>query len=48
MQRIRFSWNLLVATRRAGLALVAGALAIGFAGCKENTVEILPDAGLGY
>lgn len=48
MQRIRFSWNLPVATRRAGLALVAGALAIGFAGCKENTVEILPDAGLGY
>ncbi|WP_457063757.1 hypothetical protein [Hymenobacter sp. UYAg731] len=34
-------------TRRLGLALAAGA-AIGFAGCKENTVEVLPDAGLGY
>ncbi|MDB5270044.1 MAG: hypothetical protein JWP58_3084 [Hymenobacter sp.] len=48
MQRIHFSWNLPATTRRIGLALTAGALAIGFAGCKENTVEILPDAGLGY
>ena len=48
MQRIRFFWNLPVVTRRIGPALVAGALAIGFVGCKENTVEILPDAGLGY
>ena len=48
MQRIHFSWNLPATTRRIGLALAVGALAVGFAGCKENTVEILPDAGLGY
>ncbi|WP_216726191.1 hypothetical protein [Hymenobacter siberiensis] len=47
MQRLFSSWNLPVATRRAGLALAAGALAMGFGGCK-NTVEALPDAGLGY
>lgn len=48
MQSIRFFWKLPAATRRIGLALTAGALAVGFAGCKENTVEVLPDAGLGY
>ncbi|GAB3846794.1 hypothetical protein GCM10028822_07310 [Hymenobacter terrigena] len=48
MQRIQLSCNLPVTTRRIGLALAAGALAIGFAGCKENTVEVLPDAGLSY
>ncbi|MEL5995919.1 hypothetical protein [Hymenobacter segetis] len=45
---MNFSWNLPATTRRISLALAAGALAIGFAGCKENTVEILPDAGLSY
>ena len=48
MPRLRFSWNLPVATRRIGLALAVAALALGVAGWKENTVEILPDAGLGY
>ena len=47
MLQIRFSWNLPATTRRISLALVAGA-AIGFAGCKDNTVEVLPDAGLAY
>ncbi|WP_460619508.1 hypothetical protein [Hymenobacter ruber] len=48
MQQLFSFWNLPAATRRAGLVLAAGALALSAAGCKENTVEILPDAGLGY
>lgn len=47
MQPLRFSWNLPAPTRRIGLALAAGVV-IGLASCKENTVEVLPDAGLGY
>lgn len=48
MQRLRFFWNLPATTRRIGFALMAATSALGVAGCKENTVEILPDEGLGY
>lgn len=47
MQRLLFSWNLPGATHRIGFVLLAATLALGIAGCKD-TVEVLPDAGLGY